>query len=59
MSHYVDLLSRVNKLMREEFPESGRWALIVDDGGVWDVAGFDIDSVIYEWVANREKEKNQ
>lgn len=55
---YIDFLRRINKMMKREFPESKAWALIVDDGSgeVWDVAGFDIDRVAKQWVAERQKE---
>ena len=58
MNEYGDFLKRLNKMMREEFSDVDCWALLVDDvnGVPWDVAGFDIDRVATQWVANRTKE---
>lgn len=53
---YADLLKRINAMMREEFPHVDSWALIVDEKGrvgPIDVAGFDIDRVIWQYVITR------
>lgn len=62
---YADLLMRINAMMREEFPHVDSWALIIDekdDEGPWDVAGFDIDRVVWQyaitrgWITQQKKE---